>query len=529
MPSGTNSQPLSLTNSMRVESPAEAEMLKDAIRQGRIKPENVKRAESALMVFWSEQDSAKRAREKEGRWGPGASALVRGPAEGIAGMVTGPVDLAAGIARELGIPVGKPNLQKNFMKELDRGTTRPKSAGGRFLEDAEAMATGAAFGPRTPRFSKVRPNVRQFLNENPGVTLPPGVRRGGTAEWLERQAAKFHPSVKAAHGRMVSQWNTADLNNTLSTIGAPPLPPGVTGRAALRYVHAQISAGYKRLLDNMKLDPDAGQVTLRSRMQQINQAYAGMDAAQKKNLDDIINEIVVRQPSPAVAAHMTAAAGRTGVPPTIPTMRSIKEIDRMLRTESTRATRRNTYQDDKLVEALKDIRAAVDQVGQDQNGAAWGEYRAHDRAWADWANDVRATQGAKSGWLYTPAGKRKALTMSDTSRDKRATKLGTGAAMPRVDRAEEVMGNTQPDSGTPAALGLIELLRHAVTNPKMALGMAGGGAVYNDPVLKVLQERALGGAPKLASGPGALLGASQAVQPGDPDQNPALKQFGVAQ
>jgi hypothetical protein len=526
MPSGTTSPPPSRTEDMRVESEAEAQMLTQALRERRIRPENVKRAEDALLVFHDQQRIDKAKREREGRLGPGLSKLVRGPAEGIAGMVTGPVDLAAGVLRELGVPVGKPNLQKNFMKELDRGTTRPTSAGGKFLEDAEAMATGAALGPRTPRMGKIRPNVRQFARENPGVTMTPGARRGGTANWLEQQAAKFHPSVKAARGRMVSQWNTADLNHTLSTIGAPPLPPGVTGRAALRYVHAQISAGYKRLLDNMKLDPDAGQVPLRSRMQQIKQAYAGMDAAQQKNLDDIINEIVVRQPSPAVAAHMTAAAGRTGVPPTIPTMRSIKEIDRMLRTESTRATRRNTYQDDKLVEALKDIRAAVDQVGQDQNGAAWGEYRAHDRAWADWANDVRATQGAKSGWLYTPAGKRKALTMSDTSRDKRATKLGTGQAMPRVDRAEEIMGNTEPDSGTPAALGLIELLRHA-TNPKAAaLGVA-GGALYNDPVLKVLQERALGGAPKLASGPGALFGASQAVQPGDPDQNPALKQFGV--
>jgi hypothetical protein len=460
--------------------------------------------------------------DNSSKLGPWASAAVRPVVEGLGGIATAIPDFATSVANLVPESIAGPKLQSPgdlLQQTLDRYTTAPQDRMGKGAETASSLLVGAMGGPKMPRTPNPSPVVKRLAQE--GVTMTPGQRAGGLANTLEEKASKVLPPIGNARAKAVEQWNTSRLNEALKDAGGAAVTKEMTGRDAIRHTYQQLQDRYQTVLGKMKADLNAGPQgsklptpkgqawqpgSLRDSVEKVRAVGANLDPSQKGTLNDIIDNQVIGK-----FTKQGRASGET-----------IKEIEETLRTEAEKHES-GSYQDRKLSQALYQLRAELKTTLQRENPKLATELEGVDKGYAKYKLSARASNYAttKQG-NYTPGQRLQAVKARDATKDKNAFSTGTARGQSEAEEAQSILGNTQPDSGTPMGMALMSSLGlmgggSAVGHPGVGLpylgALGGSAAAYSQPVLKWLQDRGLNASPELLSKLG-IAGAAQQNQAG---------------
>lgn len=458
--------------------------------------------------------------------GPWASAAARPIAKGLGGIGTAIPDFATQVANLVPEKVGGVNFGPKLQSPggllnqwVDQGTTAPQGRAGQIAEDVSTMLVGGMGGPKMSTTPNSNPIVKRLAQE--GVTMTPGQRAGGLANTLEEKASKILPPIGNARAKAVEQWNTARLSEALKDAKGAAVPRDMTGRDAIRHTYQQLQNRYQSVLGKMKADLNAGPQgsrlptpagqawqpgSLREAVEKVRSVGANLDPSQRGTLNDVIDNQVIGK-----FTRQGRASGET-----------IKEIEETLRTEAEKHESL-TYQDRKLSQALYQLRADLKAALQRENPKLASELEGVDRGYAKYKLSARASNYRQAGsGNYTPGQRLQAVRERDATKDRNAFSTGTARGQAEAEEAQSILGNTQPDSGTPMGTALLSALGigmgggavgHAGAAVPYLGALGGSAAAYSQPVLKWLQDRGLNAYPELLSKLG-IAGAAQQSQAG---------------
>ena len=422
---------------------------------------------------------------------------VQQGAHGIADIVTNPIGSAIQGARAIPKAIGSgvqalrnpsETLQKvkDYLRNLKPeqagetvGSTLIGGAGGK-----AAGVLGDVAGPALKAMQKpVSSTVRDLAGK--GVVMTPGMRGGKIASALEQRATSIlgvGDMIKNARGETVKQWNRAELNDAIKDAGGKEIPKGRTGRDAIAHTEQQMHQRYGEVLGKMHADlnsADPAGMTFRQFLEQTKQmAGQGLEPSSAKIVTDMIDGKVIGK-----FTQYGRASGET-----------VKEIQETLRTEIN-DLKSGTYQERKAAEALKQVSADMKAMLKRENPKLAGELDNVDRGYSKFkASSKAALASVKNQGHYTPAQKSQAIRARDKSKDKQRFASGTAHGQKEAEAVESVIGNTEPDSGSAGRIATMEALFGGgaiLGHPGIAAAGLGGSAMYTQPVLKFLQNRAL--------------------------------------
>jgi hypothetical protein len=468
---------------------------------------------------------------------PITSAVARPIYEGLAGLVTGMPDLAVNIANRLpagkvsdtDILTGKP-LDPNRWNQspgdyiqsiINQMTTEPTSKLDKFGEFVNSLLVGGIAGPKMPRVPSAGPIARRLASE--GVVTTPGQRAAEKSGqlpklgvFLEEKAGAIHPSIGNARGRATEGWNRARLNQTLKSMGSKELPAQITNlREANQYVYQELQTRYAQAYSQATVSLKGGtplQAAL-LKARSLYQAGAGgagspLGEGEVRQLKHIIDHEIIGQ--------FTTAGKASG--------ETIKNIENLLRTEAERLEGSEDYAKRKLADTLSELREAFKQTVLQQNPKAGAELNAIDQAYAEYKLSERSSLAAATkGGAYTPGQRLQAAKARDPSKDKGAFARGSARGQREAEEAQKVLGNKEPNSGTPAGMMLLSALGAGGAGLAAGGHLATGGlstaaalapmGIYSAPVLKWLQNRAVNADPELLSRLGIVGAGQQAPNP----------------
>jgi hypothetical protein len=343
------------------------------------------------------------------------------------------------------------------------------------------------------------PTVRDLAGK--GVVMTPGMRGGKIPSAIEQRLTSIPivgDAIKAARGKTAEQWNRAELNDAIKDAGGKPLPKDRHGRDAIFHTESEMDKAYDRVLSGMKADlnsADSSGTTFRQFLDQTKTlATQGLEPSAAKIVNDIVDKKVI--------GKFDKAGNATG--------ENVKEIQEALRTEISDLKSGN-YQERKVAQALQQVSAEMKAMLKRENPVLAPELDKVDRGYAKFKTSSQASlYSTKGAGGYTPAQKLRAIKARDTSKGKQRYASGTAPGQKEAEAVESVIGNTEPDSGTPGRLAAMEGLLKAVVAAPVS-------AAYSQPVLKFLQNRALkkGGPYKPIGKSAPIAGAALGVAPSD--------------
>lgn len=358
-----------------------------------------------------------------------------------------------------------------------------------------AGVVGDVVGPSIKALQKpVSPAVRDLANK--GVVMTPGMRGGKVASALEQRATSIPlvgDMIQRARGKTTEQWNRAELNEAIKDAGGTAIPAGRTGRDAIFHAEQQMGSAYDRVLSKMSGDLNSANqsgVSFRHFLDQTKQLSAqGLEPSAAKIVGDNVNKVIAKFDSAGKVSGET-----------------VKEIQETLRTEID-ALKGGSYQERKAAEALKGVSADMKAMLKRENPVLAPQLDNIDRGYAKFKASSKASLYAtKNQGTYTPAQKLQAIKARDKSKDKQRTASGQAHGQKDAEAVEAVIGNTEPDSGSAGRIATMEALLGggglAAGHPLAAAAAVGAPLMYSQPVLKLLQNRALkkGGAYRPVSG-----------------------------
>lgn len=348
-----------------------------------------------------------------------------------------------------------------------------------------AGVLGDLVGPSVKALQKpVSPTIRDLAAK--GVVTTPGMRGGKIASAIEQRSSSIPFAgdvIKRARGKATEQWNRQELNDAIKDAGGTEIPRNRVGRDAIAHTEAEMGKAYTRVLGKMGGDlnsADSSGVSFRQFLQQTKHAASkGLDKSEAKIVDRLLGEKVL--------AKFDAAGKATG--------ERVKEIQETLRTEIDQL-KGGTYQERKAAEVLKQVQAEMKAMLKRENPKLAVELDNVDRGYAKFkASSKAALYSTKNEGIYTPAQKLRAIRDRDKSKDKQRFASGTAHGQKDTEAVESVIGNTEPDSGSAGRIATIDALLAGGTliagHPIAAMGVGAAPLVYSQPVLKMLQNRAL--------------------------------------
>jgi hypothetical protein len=399
---------------------------------------------------------------------------------------------------------------------------------GTTISDLAQMGLGGKAGARlaeTPgvlRPKTVNPTIRELADQ--GVVTTPGQRAGpkSVVNALEQKASKLPvggTAIKNARREAVTQWSRAQLDDAMKDAGAPPVPKGAIDRDAHFHAYTELKKRYDSLLPRMKGDLDSvGQPALpasgarpataptsfRQDLMKIRQMAAapdnGIRPTEKRHLLSIIdNEVIGR-----FTQHGKASGETLG---------DIKDVIDKER----KGYQSGNNSERKVAAALDSVEQSLNQMLRRENPAMGAQLNAIDKAYAKFQTALLASKyaGKEARGTFTPNQHLRAIESKDPTKNKRAFLTGKAPGQAKTQRAADVLGETQPDSGTPAGEQFMQMLK----NPWNAAGLPAATLaplIYNQRVLKMLQNRSLKGSNRPARNTGAILGAGAAQQATEP-------------
>jgi hypothetical protein len=344
----------------------------------------------------------------------------------------------------------------------------------------------------------VSPTVKALADK--GVVTTPGQRGGKIPSAIEQRLTSIPivgDAIKAARARSAEQWNRSELNDAIKDAGGKPLPKDRQGRDAIFHAESEIGKAYDRVLSKMKADLNSADSSGTSFRQFLDQtktlANQGLEPGSAKIVNDIIDKKVI--------GKFTKDGSANG--------ENIKEIQEALRTEIADLKSGN-YQERKVSQALQQVSAEMKAMLKRENPVLAPELDKVDRGYAKFKTSSQASlYSTKGAGGYTPAQKLRAIKARDASKGKQRFASGAAPGQKEAESVESVIGNTEPDSGTPGRLAVMDGLLKAIVS-------APASAAYSKPVLKFLQNRALkkGGAYTPIGKSAPLAGAALTASPG---------------
>lgn len=440
--------------------------------------------------------------------GQGVEGLYMHPLDTGANIMSGVGNAASRVGSAVMHPIDTAGKIGDTLKNLT-GAQAGEALGPALIGGGVGRAAGAVgdmAGASMKALQKpVSPTIRDLASK--GVVMTPGQRGGRLASAIEQRLTSVSiagDSIKAARGKATEQWNRAEINDAIKDAGGKPLPEQRTGRDAIFHAENEMSSAYGRVLPKMQgslTSADASGVTFRQQIADRVGQNRKLDRKHSKLLQTIIDDDVV--------AKFGQSGGYTRGD-------TVKEIQETLRVEA-EALGQGTYQDRQAATVVNQIRTDFMDMLKRENPKIAPELEKVDRGFAKFKTASKASQySTKQEGGFTPAQKLRAIRARDKSKDKQRFASGTAPGQKATEEAEKILGNTEPDSGTPGRLLSVEALLH----PAKAAALAATSPLYSQTVLKALQNRALKkGLPSNPGRPWKAPIAGAALMPGQVDEN----------
>ena len=385
--------------------------------------------------------------------GGGAGLLAKGPvaASALAGAFSGATD-----------PVDQ---AKNFWTEKAKQIGIGTVAGGALGMLGEKIA---------PAVKSVSGDAKELLDA--GIKLTPGQMAGGVAKGLEEKATSIpitgHFVGKALEDSRDS-FNIAMMNKALDNIGAKLPAKMQAGRPAIDAMHQAISKAYDTLLPQMtfRLDKPLEQAITKLRID-AKPSSGGLQEDAYKNYENYLKGRII----PILA--------KGNIPG--PLFKKLQE-DIGKKAGSYASAQGQPFVQE-LGESLKDLKLAMDEALERQNPNFSPHLKAVNRAFAMAARiEGAAGRRAVSEGKFTPGDLLASIKTQDKSVRKNAFARGDAFMQPFAEKAQKVMGNRTPDSGTTGRLLAAAALHGGGANtlallaPKTLGPLAAGAAAYTKP------------------------------------------------
>jgi hypothetical protein len=353
----------------------------------------------------------------------------------------------------------------------------------------------------------------------------------GQIEELASRIPGLGAFIKHSRGTSVLQAARAQVDEAARIAGEPIPPEGLSVHGAVENVRAGLDRRYDSLLSRMRANrstrapttqlPGGGIVNVPGdafehviAQTQIQAGNVLTGTAELKAFDNIIKR---------VNRDFDAQGNISG--------ENLKELERFLRHEHSRYERSASPATQDLAPFIAQIQDGFNAMLRLGNAPAdVAELDRLDRAYSQFKMVERASTNkaalAKTG-EFTPAAmlgevSHRALKRGEAGRRLMSTETAQGQRL--AAQSSRVLGNKLPDSGTPTGQFFLEMLSSptaagtagAFGYPKLAAAAAAIPSIYNQPVLRFLQNRALspyGNLGPLLGIAGAGVETSQAQKP----------------
>lgn len=400
------------------------------------------------------QDKRTASGDKGFEWGRlggnilGAAPLMAAAAPAVPESLMGTIGmggLTGGVNAGL-MPVTSGDYGKEKGKQVGAG-----AAGGALFSGAGyglGRLVGGAGVPKTDYEKSVA-----YLQER-GVQPTLGQLAGKTGAKIEDVA---QPLSYFGQERALGQFNKAAYNQVLAPIGEKF--DGEAGRDAVRIVGDKLSAAYENLVPKLKLVPDA---QLQTDFANAIARTDEMSEAAAKQFSNIIEKQLPRGPLEGEA---------------------LKKLQSALTEKIQQFSGSQDPSHAMMVDAFSDIRTAITENLARVNPESATALQAIDHGWANLVRLEMASGKTKDG-VFTPNQLLSAARQADQTIRSRAVARGMGGDMQDLaDAGIRVLGNSYPNSGTPArlAVGALEgggLTALSTVHPGAAAALLGTGAAY---------------------------------------------------
>lgn len=350
------------------------------------------------------------------------------------------------------------------------------------LEKAKQVATGAAFGGAVPvaaagvgraisPLASRADDLRKLASE--GVRTTVGQTLGGAFNKAEQRAMSLPligDSIAAARRRSMEDLNTAVANRALQPIGAK-LPDGLTGREAVEFTQKALSDKYEQLLPQMTTQADKQFV---QQLQDLGKMVAtgSIDPRAANSFKKILQNDVLSK-----FKGQNAITGQT-----------LKEIEGDLGAQASRFSQSTDADQRLLADALREAQSSLRELAARSNPKLANELGAVNAGWANFKRLERAASSvAAEDGMFSPAQLQSAVKALDRSKDKAKFARGEALMQDLSDVAKSRLGANVPDSGTAGRMLWPAAAVAGLADPKLAVGLAGGGLLYSSPAQALMR------------------------------------------
>lgn len=358
--------------------------------------------------------------EQEAEKGIGQAMMTLGPeAGGLGGAVTKGATREGSLGAALKAPKGAPPPTA-----AQAGMT-PDSMMGRALDKAATPKTlPKPSGPYAEAVKKL---------QSEGVDLTLGQTHGGTvrrAEETHKSSRYVGPAIREAEQRALGTFNRAVYNRILSPIGEK-YTGDVIGRDGVKKVGDMVSKAYDRIKEKLSLKPDD---TFLNDVSEIRNAGNVMPASQEKQLESIVNNLILKRLGPTGEMD-----GNT-----------FKMVEGEISNLAAIHKASTTAGDKQLGEALSGVVGAMrDNLERTSSPEVREELKKINESWAMLTRlEKAADQRIKSKGVVTTGDMLQAIKSGDVSARKRAFARGDALMQDFAETADTVLANVVPDSGT---------------------------------------------------------------------------------
>jgi len=427
-----------------------------------------------------------------------ATSAARGydPARGNApfdpARLAGNIAITAPMAAAM-TPVAGPGMGAQMLSGATAGArfgllNPVENGGGDFLVDkAKQGAAGAAGGAIAAPISAgigrmLAPKGSAVADDLSARGIEPtvGQRLGGMWNDLEEKAMSvpiIGDAIGAARNRARVQFNTAAINEAIKPIGKEVKGAGFQ---SVDDAHRLVSDAYTQALD--KLKGVAIDQPLQAEIASLRSLAQNMPDDMAKVFEKTIANRVLNRVSPAGGIEA----------------QTFKEIDSEIGKLAADYARSSTASERQLGNAFAELRQIMSGAAGRQNPDAASALKAADGAFARLIRVENAAKAAKSTeGVFTPGQLLSGAMQADKSARKNATGRGTALMQDFASKAQGVLGNKVPDSGTAGRIMAAALLGGGagVAGGVPALAALGGAAALYAPQSQRLAATLLGRRP----------------------------------
>ena len=378
----------------------------------------------------------------------------------------------AGLAGAEGLVYGVGTAEGGLGERL----TNPNTA----ISGATSAVLGGAVGGLAPKITEeAKELIQKGVQVTPGQAVKGSTLGGTTLSRLEEATGKnvffLGDAITAAMKNTESGFNRQAVQEALDTINVK-VPKTISGTRLIAFGQDVIDKKYKALLPKLSIKDSSG--------------FSGAIANVINDLGEDIRPFVTQRVNETVINKIKP-------PPVTAALdgKAIKNAQTELRKSITNLRREATDESFRKADALDDIRLTISQQLQMETPELAKELAELDQAYGLF-EIVRNASIRRTGneGAFSPVDLLQEAKKADITKRKSNFSKGEARMQRTAQVAQDVIGNTVPDSGTSQrilASGVIGSLGNlaspgAVTSS--VLPILGGGVAYSQPVLPLTRS-----------------------------------------